>query len=156
MTYISKFHVAEEQLLDAINLYIEGRYYSASTLAGAAEEIFGRILEHQGKDSALKEANEFQNKINEVVNLPKQPIRKTANRLYDLRNNLKHISPEKTGNSVLHFRFSPDFQTSLLRAIHNYQKLKKGRKMKHEIEDKLHEFRQLFWANNKKDFKKYK
>ena len=31
----------------------------------------------------------------------------------------------------------------MLRAIQNYQKLKKGRKMKYEIEDKLYEFRKL-------------
>ena len=50
-TIISKFDVAEEQLLHAIELYIEGEYIISSiTLSGAAEEILGRLVNEEEKE----------------------------------------------------------------------------------------------------------
>ena len=45
---------AQRQLLQALRLYEEGEdYYSVITLAGAAEEIFGRLASKMGLECAL-------------------------------------------------------------------------------------------------------
>ena len=50
----SKFDIALSQLETALRLFEEGNdYYSVVTLAGAADEIFGRLLESKGGVSAL-------------------------------------------------------------------------------------------------------
>ncbi|WP_290494037.1 hypothetical protein [Alcanivorax sp.] len=67
MRKIAKFEVAEEQLFDCLNLFVEGRYYSASTLAGAAEEIFSKLLNSRGEQSQLDEAHEFESMIRTSV-----------------------------------------------------------------------------------------
>ncbi|WP_176442111.1 hypothetical protein [Zobellella denitrificans] len=51
MKKVAKFEVAEEQLFDSLNIFINGHYYSASTLAGAAEEIFSRLLNSIGENT---------------------------------------------------------------------------------------------------------
>ena len=46
--------IAKEQLETALRLYFEQRdYYSAITLAGAAEEILGKMLNHNGEENLL-------------------------------------------------------------------------------------------------------
>ena len=50
----SKTDIALRQLETALRLFDEGQdYYSVVTLAGAADEILGRLLESQGGVSAL-------------------------------------------------------------------------------------------------------
>jgi hypothetical protein len=54
MLTLSKLDVAEHQLERALRLFLEEKdYVSAITLAGAAEEILGKLLEQQGKEHAL-------------------------------------------------------------------------------------------------------
>ena len=46
--------IAKEQLETALRLYFEQRdCYSVITLAGAAEEILGKMLNHNGKENSL-------------------------------------------------------------------------------------------------------
>lgn len=51
----SKFEIAEHQLERALHLLLdEGDYISSITLAGASEEILGKLLNEQGKESDLE------------------------------------------------------------------------------------------------------
>ncbi|MEJ1436307.1 MAG: hypothetical protein RPU61_03210 [Candidatus Sedimenticola sp. (ex Thyasira tokunagai)] len=52
---ITKAELAKVQLEDAIDLFLSGKRISVITLAGAAEEIFARILNIQGDDSVAEE-----------------------------------------------------------------------------------------------------
>lgn len=49
MTTISKLDVAVHQLNVAIRLFLDGDYLASLTLAGAAEEILGKLCERAGK-----------------------------------------------------------------------------------------------------------
>ena len=54
MLTLTKQQVAEHQLERALRLFLDERdYVSAITLAGASEEILGRLLAKEGKEHAL-------------------------------------------------------------------------------------------------------
>ena len=52
---LTKAEIARFQLEDAIELFLAGKRISAVTLAGAAEEIFSRLLNLQGEASTAEE-----------------------------------------------------------------------------------------------------
>jgi len=55
MLTLTKLEVAEHQLERAICLFLdESDYVRAITLAGASEEILGKLLEKEGKEHALE------------------------------------------------------------------------------------------------------
>ena len=43
-TTLSKISIAQMQLVEAISLFIENKFLCATTLAGAAEEILGKLI----------------------------------------------------------------------------------------------------------------
>ncbi|HEX3896454.1 MAG TPA: hypothetical protein VHW73_09600 [Rudaea sp.] len=45
---MQKVDVAKEYVLDALRLYSEGRFFSALTLAGTAEEMLGKAIKRRG------------------------------------------------------------------------------------------------------------
>jgi len=51
---ITKLEVASHQLNVAIRLFLEGDYLSSLTLAGAAEEILGKLSQRAGKTVAVE------------------------------------------------------------------------------------------------------
>ncbi len=54
-TSLSKREIAESQLRTATNFYLTGKEYpSALTLAGASEEILGKILVEKGELPTLE------------------------------------------------------------------------------------------------------
>jgi len=53
MMTMTKLEIAEHQLRRAVLLFLDGDYVCAITLAGAAEEILGRLLEESGEQHAL-------------------------------------------------------------------------------------------------------
>lgn len=57
---IHKIEVAKLQLDTAINLFLDDvDFISSLTLAGASEEILGKLLEREGKDSMLKKLHSW-------------------------------------------------------------------------------------------------
>ena len=119
---LSKIEIAQIQLDRAISLFFnENDYISAITLAGAAEEILGKLLvkENVGKRPALKEliesSIEIHKKFHEEELLEKEIVQ-VANYY---RNNCKHFG---SGEDLL---FSVDFEAAHLidRASENYFKL---------------------------------
>lgn len=147
MKNVAKFDIAEEQLFDSLNLFIAGHYYSASTLAGAAEEIFSKILNSRGEKSQLDEINQFENMIRSNVGQSARKKSSTGKMLYGLRNSLKHIDLRKRGDFVLIFKLNPDAKVQMLRAIFSYEKLKKGRSIPDYMGDAIFEFRRKLRHN---------
>ncbi len=56
---ITKLEVAVRQLDAAIRLFLDGEHVSSLTLAGAAEEIFGRLCERAGLPVAVDQIVAF-------------------------------------------------------------------------------------------------
>ncbi len=56
---VTKLDAAKHQLIVAIQLFLSGDYLSALTLAGAAEEILGKLSMRAGKPVAVDEIAKF-------------------------------------------------------------------------------------------------
>lgn len=97
MENLSKLQVASHQLGVAIRLFLEGDYLSSLTLAGAAEEILGKLSEKAGLPVAIKEITEF-HKADIDPAIPDNKHQKTIpDILNNARNAAKHIlNPDDT------------------------------------------------------------
>lgn len=118
---LSNLEIAERQLDRAISLFFsEKDYVSALTLAGAAEEILGKILNHEmNVPHALDEIIKGTLKLNKVPaggSEEKEAIKAAANMANYFRNRVKHYNAE----GQIHF--SVDFYAADIidRAIENY------------------------------------
>jgi hypothetical protein len=118
------FSVAEEQLLVAIDLYCTGSsYYSALTLAGAAEEILGNELsENRGKQNAIDPmVEQLMNSLTEEEQNElggKKEIKRSFN---EFRNFLKHRKVYDTSYCDL----KAECWDMLQRAVENYLSITK-------------------------------
>ncbi len=117
--------MALRQLETALRLYFEQEdYYSVITLAGASEEIFGKLL----KENKLeKSENSLDSLKKDVPEIHKQLYdgelseRDVAKRANYARNKLKHWSP---GDSkTVEFDANEEAKDMLERAIDNYYSL---------------------------------
>lgn len=95
-TTYSRLELAQEQLEVALSLFLENMSYaSAITLAGAAEEIFGKELINLGKQNVL----DWKHNIMEDCPMPpsyKKPTKKEFNDTENfIRNALKHHNHDK-------------------------------------------------------------
>src|SRR5471032_1187853 len=88
-----KHEIAQVQLVEAINFFLAEKYIPCITLAGAAEEIFGRLLNNNGKSSIVEISAEHIEDVDKKTGLnlmggrPKKEIFKLWN---TARNSLKH------------------------------------------------------------------
>jgi hypothetical protein len=120
---ISKVDIATSQLGTAIQLYIdETDLVSSVTLAGAAEEILGKLISAHGTTTAFEEAL---NRLCEMHKLAfeEEPDRKVyADLRNGTRNEFKHLCSGKS------LKINLDGEASQLinRAINNYRKLFPG------------------------------
>lgn len=92
---LTKKEIARLQLEDAIELFIARKWISAVTLAGAAEEIFARLLNLRGEPSAAEETWTHIEEIRAETGLPYAGNRtkKEAFREWnEMKNALKHHS----------------------------------------------------------------
>lgn len=118
-SYKSSQAIATHQLDRAIDLYmIEHDVICAVTLAGAAEEIFGSLIEAAGGMSSLKEYAKGCEDIAKSAGHVQLKEKQFATERNILRNQLKHICE---GEDV----FITDFGAidMLARAINNSKKL---------------------------------
>src|SRR5579859_5424988 len=90
---LTKLAIAEHQLDRALRLFLDDRdYVSAITLAGASEEILGKLLEKGGRKHSLQEFVEHCVTIGHKVfgeRWEEKHFRDIANHF---RNGLKHIT----------------------------------------------------------------
>lgn len=114
---ISKQEIAERQLVRAIELYIEGSdLVSAITLAGAAEEILGKLVKTLGKEHALQTKAEMLNKIYQHTFKEPPNSKEFIFLLNKAKNELKHIG---TG-ATLELDLETEAVELIERAITNY------------------------------------
>ena len=89
----SKLEVAEIQLERALRLFLdEADYVSAITLAGASEEILGKLLEQQGKPHSLGSLIDACVEIGRVVHKEEWSRKEFADIANYFRNGLKHYT----------------------------------------------------------------
>ena len=118
---LSYLEIATRQLDRAIALYlIEKDFISSLTLAGAAEEILGKLLNESGQHHALNYIIEGALKLNGMdSNAPeaKSAEKEIANLANYYKNRLKHYNSENTT-----LNFSVDYYSADIidRAISNY------------------------------------
>lgn len=120
---ISKVDIATSQLNTAIQLYIEKTdIISAVTLAGAAEEILGKLITTQGKTSAFEET------LNRLCEMHKSAFEEKPDRkIYaDLRNGTRNEFKHLCSGKSLEINLDREASQLINRAINNYQKLFPG------------------------------
>ena len=114
--------IALRQLETALRLYFEGEdYYSAITLAGASEEVFGRLLKEENSENALDSLKKDVSSIYEMLFAKALDEKWTIKRANEARNVLKHWSPGEP--KVVEFDAPEEAKDMLDRAIRNYYRL---------------------------------
>ena len=92
---LTKQEIARIQLEDAIELFLARKWISAVTLAGAAEEIFARLLNLRGEPSAAEETWKHIEEIRAETGLPyagSRTKKKAFHEWNEMKNSLKHHS----------------------------------------------------------------
>jgi hypothetical protein len=98
MLTLTKIEVAEHQLERALRLFLdENDYVCAITLAGASEEILGRLLEKSGREHALGTFVKACVKTGKVVYNENWSHKTFADMANAFRNDLKHY---RDGNPI--------------------------------------------------------
>ena len=135
---INKYRkIAEEQLETALRLYFEQRdYYSVITLAGAAEEILGKMLKHNGEENLL---NSLVATTVDISKLDGQEVTDKEIRDYAnyARNRTKHF-----GVDMEDFDEREEAKDLLSRAINNYFSLTR------DCTESMSKFDQMHVKNN--------
>ena len=123
--------IATQQLEDALHLYLErSSYISAITLAGAAEEILGKMVKHVGKHTSLKKHVDGVMGFHEIFQLIDLDEKKVIDQCNKARNRAKHLDDAKIAGVIMDDK--EEAKDLLNRAIDNYlvifQKLSPGMK----------------------------
>ena len=136
----TKFEIAEAQLNRALDLYMSSEdLISSITLAGAAEEILGKLVIANGGESALDE------KVNQLCEMHKFVFSETpaprdyVNLRNKARNELKHI----VDGEKIDLDLEKEAVNMIRRAKANYLKLNPSS-------------RQKFWEFDKESVKRSK
>ena len=107
---LTKLEVATRQLDVAIRLFLEGDYLSSLTLAGAAEEILGRLSEKAGLPVAVDQIAKFHWDDMDASLQESERKRILLRVLNGPRNSAKHANdPEEA-----EFDVDPDFSLQMI------------------------------------------
>lgn len=124
-TKISKTDIARTQLAEAIDLFLAGKYLCAITLAGAAEEVFARLVNQQKGKSAIEESYLAIQNIRETTGLAAMGV-KTKSEIFNewnsARNTLKHHG--KSDDEVVTINLFDEAYWMIRRALANAENLK--------------------------------
>ena len=131
----SKFEIARHQLEQSIKFYLDDKdYICAITLAGASEEILGKLLEAKGKENDLTNFVNACVDINELMDGEKIPRKEFVEMANFHRNHLKHIVD---GSDV--FVTKESARQMIDRALSNFWDLTRGKQS--EIMKRYYEVR---------------
>ena len=123
-TRISKVEIARTQLVEAIDLFLSGKFLCAITLAGAAEEIFARLLNQRGDISVVEESFKAIQHIREKTGLSVMSG-KTKHEIFSewnsARNKLKHHGKED--DEVLTINLFDEAYWMIKRSLTNAKRL---------------------------------
>lgn len=123
-TTVSKSQVAIVQLNEAISLFTQERFLAALTLAGAAEEILGKLLIRRDELPAIKESTAAIARLRAETGLSvmgEASEREVVDAWNQARNNAKHLIGLE-GDSVT-FNLCDEAYWMLRRALANSEKL---------------------------------
>jgi len=111
--------LALSQLETALHLYFaKNDNASVVTLAGAADEVFGKLLTVAGKESSLESLKKAVSAIHEMLYGEPTPPKQIADRANRAKNSLKHWDE---GDPVLvKLDLEQEAKDMLFRAIDNY------------------------------------
>jgi hypothetical protein len=121
---IAKSEIARVQLVEAINLFLAEKYIPCITLAGAAEEVFARLLNQAGRSSIAEISVEQIQKVREHTGLcvmGGRPKNEIFNLWNSARNALKHHGKSDEGTVLLHL--FDDAYMMIRRALFNAKEL---------------------------------
>ena len=119
--------LALQQLETALRLYFEGTdFASVVTLAGAADEIFGKFLEASGRASSLAEMKNAVVAIREKLfgEVDADAAKDAADQANRARNSLKHW--EAGYPEIVKYDLLEEARDMLNRAIDNYWNFKEN------------------------------
>lgn len=115
----NRLEMATRQLETALALYFEGQdYYSAITLAGAADEVFGQVLREQGQEPRVEEIAKSVAAIYKKLHGTEITPKSVADRANHARNALKHWSANQP--LVVEFDVLEEAKDMVERGIANY------------------------------------
>jgi hypothetical protein len=121
---LPKSEIGRVQLERAINLFLDGDYLCAITLAGAAEAIYAGILEDEGLSSAVEDSVSAIQVIRESTSLfpmGGKPNNQLFNGWNAARNDLKHHGKGKA--SIVSINLFDEAFWMVKRALENARKL---------------------------------
>ena len=123
-TQITKGEIAKAQLVEAINLFLIGKYLCAITLAGAAEEVLARLLNRRGEASVVEESFLSIQKIREITGFSVMNG-KSKNEIFNewnsARNTLKHHG--KAEDEIVRINLFDEAYWMIKRGLANAKKL---------------------------------
>lgn len=123
-TTITKTEVASVQLIEAIDLFLAGKFLCAITLAGASEEILARLLNARGDKSIVEDSFGAIQHIREVTGITVmdgRPRNEIFNKWNSARNSLKHHG--KADDEALRINLFDEAFWMIKRALVNAEKL---------------------------------
>lgn len=123
-TILSKSQAAQIQLPEAISLFLVCKFLPAITLAGAAEEILGKLLHNKAQMSIIKESIktiEILQQHTNVAVMNGKPEKEIVNDWNAARNLLKHLVGAEDEPIVLNL--CDEAYWIIRRALANAQKL---------------------------------
>lgn len=116
----NKIDIAVKQLRSSIQLYNKRDFISSITLAGAAEEILGKIASEITKRNALTDEKEFLDQIAELYNKPKPDLKKIIKHRNKVKNYLKHYDLY-TDQTLEKTDYKSAAEDLIIGAINNYK-----------------------------------
>ncbi len=135
MTLARKVDIAKQYLEDSLRLYSSGRFLSALTLAGAAEEMLGKSLQRSipadisgvslhpvtalDKEAAAMAAFDQQLVSIGAPNFIAKPLAEIKRELIAPRNSAKHFND--ASESTFDFDQQLEAGSMIIRAIRNYR-----------------------------------
>ena len=115
----SRLEIAKRQLETALALYFDGGdLYSVITLAGAADELFGKALRIQGQESRIEELSKSVAAIYRKLYGEELEPKRVAERANHARNALKHWAMDQDVD--VEFDLVEEAKDMLERGVNNY------------------------------------
>lgn len=120
----SQVEIASRQIDTACQIFLSGEdSFAALTLAGAGEEILGKILSKRGLQNSLESSAEAFALIKEIHTGTKPDQSESIKVLNRARNGAKHVTLSKSDAIQMDPKFEAD--NMIHRAISNYAKVTK-------------------------------
>jgi hypothetical protein len=114
----TKRRIAIIQLERSLELLEAGDFVSSLTLAGAAEEIFGRMAQRKGHEPRVESLADYSGSLYEWVKKPRPSKKQLIAKENSTRNHLKHQDDGRNITVIADFRF--EAEDMILRAMFNH------------------------------------